>query len=75
MDAARQQTLAASQCQWIQEQVQIVDQIVRKQRVHELTAAVRVRMLRPGCLQRPHGLDHIVADDGRIAPDWLVERP
>jgi hypothetical protein len=57
------------------EQVQLVDQIVRKQRVDELAAAVRDNAPTGLGLQRPHGLDHVVADDGRVAPNRLLERP
>jgi hypothetical protein len=40
VNAARQHTLAAPQCQRIEEQVQLVHQVVGKQGVHELAAAV-----------------------------------
>jgi hypothetical protein len=40
VDATRQQTLAAPQRQRIDEQVQLVDQVLRKQRVNDLAATV-----------------------------------
>jgi hypothetical protein len=51
-----------------------VDQIVRKQRAHELTASVRDEVPSGLGLQRPHRLDNVVADDGRVAPNRLLRR-
>ena len=53
--------------------MQLVDQVVLEQRVHELLAAVGEDVLAGRRLELPHRLDDVVADDGRVAPDRLLE--
>src|SRR5687768_14520336 len=60
--------------QRINQKVELVDEVVLQQGVDELAAAVRYD--RPAWLrlQCAYRLDHVVADDRRVAPDRLVER-
>jgi hypothetical protein len=49
--------------------MQLVDEVVLEQRVHELAAAVACDRLARLGFQLADGFDHVPADDRRIAPD------
>src|SRR4029078_7746082 len=42
--------------------------------VYQLAAPVSQDVLARLCLKSSHGLDHIVANDRGVAPDWLLQR-
>src|SRR5687767_7451448 len=67
--ATRQNTLAGAERYRINEQMQLVDQFVLEQRVHQLTASVGQNVLPGFSLQSFHRLDHVVADDRGVTPD------
>src|SRR5688572_12497347 len=73
--AIGEDSLAAAEHQRIDQQVQFVHEVVLEQRVHELTAAIEKDVLARLRLQRAHLVHDVVADDGRVAPDRLLERP
>jgi len=75
MHPLRQQSLVIPECQRIQEQMQFVDQIAREEGVDEMAAAVRQDVLSGLFLQCTHRLDHVAANDRKVAPRWLLQRP
>ena len=55
--------------------MQLVDQVVREQPVHQLAAAVCEDVLATFDLVRANRLHDVVADDRRVSPDRPLERP
>ena len=63
VQAFRKQALTLSDRQRIDKQVQLVDEIVRKQRVHELAASIGDDVLARLCLEGANRVDDVVAND------------
>jgi hypothetical protein len=68
VNAVGEQSLAAAECEWIEQQVELVHQVVLQEVVNEDAAAVGEDVLSRLRLQRADRLDHVVANDGRVAP-------
>jgi hypothetical protein len=75
VDAFGQQALPATQRDRIQQEMKVVHEIVLEQGVHELVAAVREDVLAGRGLELPDLVHHVVANDGGVPPDRLLERP